>query len=136
MSGDDGQLELLNAGRVQPMSVELQEEIVRRCRDRLDALWKSYEVSGLAPKQVFEPLGINQATFSKIQHGNAFLDPQKQFAWMDLVGNEIPLRFDAFRRGYELVPVKTSLEAENERLRGELAEQGRVMARLVEMLRR
>ena len=134
MNQNAEQLEMLGRHGV-TLSAEFQDEVTRGCRDRHHALVKCYEVSNLQPKQVYLPLGIEQGTFSRILGGTAYLPHTLKFQFMDICGNDIPLRYDALGRGYELKPVQSTLEQENEKLRAELEDERRVNRRLAEMLR-
>jgi hypothetical protein len=63
------------------------------------------------------------------------MDPDLLFSLMDLCGNDVPLRYDALMRGYELIRVKSGLEERIAGLEKELAEERRVIQRLGAMLR-
>lgn len=134
MRGDAQQLEMLSAA-ADPLSVELQEEHARRCKSRQDAIRKCFEVSGLTPKQVYDPLKIQQATFTKIIAGQAFLNPDLLPRFMEMCGNIIPVRYDALITNHALVPLKTDLEAEVDRLAAENAELKRAMRLFGEVMR-
>jgi hypothetical protein len=54
---------------------------------------------------------------------------------MDLCGNDVPVLYDVWKRGFEAQRVKSDLEAENAKLRQELEDERRVVLRLGAMLR-
>lgn len=114
---------------------DYQQLTALKCRSRHHALLKCVEISDLTSKQIYSPLGIEQSQWSRIIAGTAFLNPDLKFQLMEVCGNDVPLRYDAFMRGYELIRVKSDLEAENHRLRQELEDERRVVRRLGEMIR-
>lgn len=134
MSAAVEQLELIGKQRV-TVPDAYQQETALKCRSRTHALRKCVELSDLEPKEIYGPLGIDQAQWSRIWAGTAFLNPDLLFPLMDLCGNDVPVRYDAIMRGYELTRIKTSLEAEVARLTAELEDERRVTRRLGEMLR-
>jgi hypothetical protein len=128
------QLEMLGKPGV-TVPDDYQQQTAIKCKGRHHALLKCVEISDLTPKQIYSPLGIEQSQWSRIIAGTAFLNPDLKFQLMDVCGNDVPLRYDAFMRGYELTRIKTSLEAEVAQLRAELEDERRVTRRLGEMLR-
>ena len=135
MTDHERQLPLI--GRRGPLiSVELQEEVARGCVDRAHAVRKCWELSNLEPKEVHDPLDIDQGTFSKILSGKAFLPPNKKFDFMRLCGNLVPLRYDAMQLGFELKPIRNSLERENAELKAELEQERLLNRRLAELIRK
>ena len=96
------------------LSVEAQEEIARKCKSKHDAVVKCFMASGLEPKEVYMPLKKSQTWFSKLTGGDAYFDPTNDLEqrYMEVCGNEIPLRYDAWKSGYELKPLISGLEAE------------------------
>lgn len=85
----------------QPMRAEqpVSPDVVYRQPDMLSAIRLSIQVSGLDEKQVFLPLGIAKAQWSRILTGQAHFPTNKYEQFMSLTGNEIPLIWLAFRRG-------------------------------------
>ncbi len=113
------------ANRATVLTVETQEEIVRGLRSRKQALKRCFDESNLDAKEVYSRLGVDQSQFSKILAGKAFPDPDHYFEIMEICGNEIPARYDAYHLGCELKPLLSSVEEENADLRRQLAEQQR-----------
>lgn len=134
MSDDSPQLELIST-RAEPVSIELQEEVARRCRSRHDAIVKTYEYSQLSPQQVYGPLGWSQGQWSKVYGGSKSLPQEDYHNFQRICGNWILLRYDALKADHEIRPIRTDAEAEILRLKGELAEQGPLIKALGEMLR-
>lgn len=122
-------------GQPASLSVAAQEEIARKCRDRHDAMIKAFLHSGLDPKAVYLPLKMSQTQFSLFLNRKAYIPHERERDYIALCGNEIPLRFDAWKSGHSLVPIQTGLEAQVEELKKALAEEQRVVARLAQMLR-
>lgn len=134
MSADVEQLELLGKQRA-TVPDSYQQETALKCKSRQHAIRKCVEISNLEAKEIYGPLGIDQAQWSRIWSGSAFLHPDLKFQLMEVCGNDVPLRYDALMRGYELTRIKSSLEAEVAKLRAELEDERRVVRRLGEMLR-
>jgi hypothetical protein len=129
------QLPLLDRYR-DPIPDDYQQATAVKCKSRTHALRKCVEISSVENhKEIYARLGIDQAQWSRIWAGTAFLNPDLKFQLMELCGNDVPLRYDAWVRGYELLRVKSNLEAENAKLRQELEDERRVVLRLGAMLR-
>ena len=133
MPSDSEQLPLIAPG-ADRMPVELQNEYVSRCKSRRDSIRKCFEASGLEQKQVYGPLGIPQANFTKILNGQSYLDPNKLGELMRICGNEIPVRYDVAQLDCEMKPRRSSLERELEETRTALEQERLVNRRLGEML--
>jgi len=120
MTDDEQQLSLL--GDKPNLVVDLPEGIVGRIRDSRHALEQCFNLSCLEPKQVYGPLGIAQATFSKIISGTAFLDPNHRLPFMQLCGNQLPLLYEAEQLGFELQPKRTPLERQLQQKEQQIAD--------------
>src|SRR5690348_2237662 len=134
MSAVAGQLELIGKQRV-TVPDAYQRETALKCKSRLHAVRKCAEISNLEAKEIYGPLGIDQAQWSRIWAGTAFLNPDLKFQFMDLCGNDVPFLYDALMRGYEVHRIKSDLEARVHELETELENERRVVRRLGEMLR-
>lgn len=134
MSDDSPQLELI-ASRAEPISIELQEEVARRCRSRHDAIVKTYEYSQLSPQQVYGPLGWSQGHWSKVFGGSKSLPQEDYHNFQRICGNWILLRYDALKAEHEIRPIKTDAEARIANLERDNAEKDRLIKALGEMLR-
>lgn len=129
------QLELIGKQRV-VVPDDYQQQTALKCRSRSHALRKCVEIANFdLPKEVYMPLGIDQGQWSRIWAGTAYMDPDLLFPLMDLCGNDVPLRYDAIQRGYDLVRVKSDLEAKVAKLEQELADERRLTLRLASALR-
>lgn len=81
----------------QPQSIS--EEVVFRQPTFTAAIKLAANVSGLAEKQIYRDLEIDAGHWTRILNGDAHFPVDKLLAFMDLVGNEIPLQWLAHRRG-------------------------------------
>lgn len=86
-------------------------------------------------KQIYMTLGIDAGHWTRISKGDAHFPQEKLEALMDLCGNEAPLIWLANRRGYELKPLRSAVEIENDRLRAQLKEQEALHAHTIQILR-
>src|SRR5690606_5708782 len=131
MTSNGEQLELIGT-KAEPISVELQDEIARRCRTRHAAIVETWKASGLEAKQVYGPLGVDQGQFSKIINGQKYLPPEMYHDYQRLCGNWILLRYDALHASFELKALETDAEARIKQLESELADRDRAIKYLGE----
>ena len=108
-----------------PTRGPVAQGIVNGQPDFLSALRLAIAASGLDDKQIYSPLDIDHAQWSRIRGGSAFFPMRKYEEFRQLVGNDILLQWLAFRSGYELKALSSDLERENARLRDELAQERR-----------
>jgi hypothetical protein len=101
---------------------DVSEEVITKLPNFKAALKLCKDISGLNDQQVSQELGIDPAQWSRIWSGQAHFPPEKIPCLMDLCGNIVPLRWLALRYGYELRPLKSQTELENEALRAELTQ--------------
>jgi hypothetical protein len=134
MNAQVEQLDFIEKRRV-AIPDDYQQQTALKCRSRLHALRKCVELANFDHhKEVYLPLGIDQGQWSRIWAGTAYLDPEMLFPLMDLCGNDVPLRYDAIQRGYELVRIKSGLEAQLAQALTELADERRLTVRLAQAL--
>ncbi len=114
------QTQLLLSNRV---SKDISDEVILKCPDFLEALRLCKSISGLTDLQLAQELEIEQAHWSRIWSGQAHFPPKKIPKFMDLCGNEVPLRWMSLTRGYELRRMKSQVEIENETLRSQLEQE-------------
>lgn len=81
-------------------------ELVQSQPDFSAALMLAIAASGLADKQVYGPLGIDAAQWSRIRSGDAHFPMTRYDAFAQIVGNDIVLEWLAHRRRYELRPLE------------------------------
>jgi len=74
-------------------------DVIFKQPDMLSALKLALQVSGREEKEIYLPLGIDKAQWSRILSGHAHFPINKWTQLFDLLGNEIPLIWLAYRRG-------------------------------------
>jgi hypothetical protein len=112
----------LDAFKVDPSEPSMMSDKVVRCQpDFNGAVSLSIAAAGLDDKQVYGPLGIDHAQWSRIRNGTAYFPMRKYGEFRQIVGNDIVLQWLAFRSGYELKPLESDLERKVARLEEELA---------------
>ena len=114
------QLDLLPTAR--PKGGDVSEEIVARLPNLLAAIKLSMDVSGLNDQQIADAIDVDSAQLSRIKRGDMHFPPNKLVNLMDVCGNEIPLRWLAWTRNWELKRRMSAIEAENLTLRALLVE--------------
>ncbi len=98
------------------------------------ALRYSLSLSDLEPKQVYEPLDMDKATWSRIENGQQAFPPDQLDALAKLTGNDAPLMWLAHSRGYELRPLRSELQERLEAAEAHAAELERQNALMRELL--
>lgn len=132
-SKDRNQLELLPS-RQQPHVEPITPEIVQSIKRRTSflAAWNyAIDFSGLEEKQVYGQIDVDASHWNKIRSGRASPPGNKFNAFLDVVGNEIPLVWWAESRGYDWTSIRkhrsaeqrqiADLEEENQHLRRTLS---------------
>ena len=99
----------------------VSDDLVRSQPTLMAALGLAQTVAGLDDKQLYGPLGIDHAQWSRIKGGSANFPLNKLDEFMTLVGNNIPLQWLSFKRGFELRPLRSDLERRVAELEAELA---------------
>lgn len=103
------QLDLLE-NQPLPSEAEISDAKIKALKDKHAALVLCMNFSCLEDKEIYGPLGLDQAQFSRIKNGSMNFPPNKEDQLMDVCGNEIPLRYSALVRGKELIPMRSTLE--------------------------
>ncbi len=98
------------------------------------ALRYSLSLSDLEPKQVYEPLDMDKATWSRIENGQQAFPPELMWKLATITGNDAPLMWLAHSRGYELRPLKTELQERLEAAEAHAVELERQNALMRELL--
>jgi len=114
---------------------DVSDDILLKLSSFKDALKLSKNVSGLDDKQLTMELDIDPGHWSRIWANGAHFPNEKLTQFMDLCGNLIPLRWLALKYGFELKPLKSTLEIENEKLKNELKEEQEKMKVIKEFLK-
>lgn len=101
---------------VSQVSLSLSEPVdftvIKLQRTFWEACELAMRVAGLNAKSVYMTLKIDKGHWSRIESGEAHFPHQKLEALLDLLGNDIPLQWLAYRRGKGL----HILESEQQRL--------------------
>lgn len=113
------------------LPVEVRPEEVMRKQTLGSAIELCAELGGYSlDKALQQELGVDKAQFSRWLSGTEGVQWPKFVALMDRCGNDAPVLWMLHQRGYDLGSVRrreTELEAENRRLREDLAAMRRVM---------
>lgn len=125
----------LNLRVVRPIVEALTDDQVLALPSLTAACFRCIDTSGLQDKVICLQLDIDAPVLSRARSGAANFPPDKIDALMDLCGNEVPLRWQALRRGYGMVRLKSAVEMENERLRAQLAESQKKLETITEFMR-
>lgn len=96
--------------------MRLDDEVIARPRDILRAFVMGADLGGLDDKQAAAAAGMDPATWSRFKQGDVGIKPNALNALLDQFGNEMPLAYWAYTRGYVLTPMESELE---KRLRAE-----------------
>jgi hypothetical protein len=124
------QLDLLPSAEphVEPMTPELIRSI--RKRSTFLGAWNfAVDFAALEDKQVYQPLGIDSAHWSRIRTGRASPPADERFArFLDIVQNEIPLVWLIESRGYDWMSLRKH-RSDHERRIAELEDENRNLRR-------
>lgn len=125
------QLDLLLPG-AEAHSEPVTPELIRSIRKRSTflAAWNfAVDFSALEDKQVYQPLGIDSAHWSRIRTGRASPPADERFSrFLDIVQNEIPLVWLIESRGYDWMSLRKH-RSDHERRISELEEENRNLRR-------
>ena len=95
-----------------PLSEPVDFAVIKLQRTFWEACELVMRVAGLNAKQVYMTLKIDKGHWSRIESGEAHFPHLKLEAFLDLLGNDIPLQWLAWRRGKGL----HTLESEQQRI--------------------
>jgi hypothetical protein len=98
------------------------------------ALRYSLSLADLEPKQVYDPLDMDKATWSRIENGQQAFPPELLWKLASITGNDAPLMWLANSRGYELRPLKSELQERLDAAEAHAAELERQNALMRELL--
>lgn len=97
------------------LPVEVSPVEVARERTLGDAIVLCTKVAGLEPKEVHADLHVDKAQWSRWVAGQEGIKWDRLAALMDLCGNDAPLMWMLYARGYDLHSLrKTETETERE----------------------
>lgn len=115
------QLELLPSRPLQKPSAPVDKNYLHSLPNLRRVIRYSVSLRDLEPKQVYEPLGKDQAVWSRIESGNAYFPADQLLDLARICDNHAPLMWLAHRAGYELVPLRSELEEQLEAERAKSA---------------
>lgn len=120
-----GNLALLgNVKREQEILPERMEYLFRDIKTPAQAIVFAIHYAGRNQTVVGEELGLTRSHWSGIVNGNKNMSFKLKKQFMDLIGNDLLLQWEAWNRGYRLVkrePTEQDRVAEeNERLKREI----------------
>jgi hypothetical protein len=94
----------------QPAPNEVPLELIRKKPNAGAAFTLACDSSGLDDKSIYEFVGIDAGTFSKIKKGIATLQAEDEAKFCYAVNNRIYPEWRAFQLGCTLVEIKTEAE--------------------------
>lgn len=113
------------------LPVAVRPEEIKRKQSLGAAIELCAELGGYSlDKTLQQELGVDKAQFSRWQSGTEGVQWPKFELLMDTCGNDAPVLWMLHKRGYDLNSLRrceTELEAENRRLREDLAAMKRVL---------
>lgn len=124
------QLGLRLKDRASHVSVDI--DAVARQQSLNAAIVLCVQSSGLDRKQVYSALGIDGATWSRIESGKAYFQPNKLEQLMDLCGNEAPLMWLVNARGYDWASVREK-QSEVEKQLAKMQQENADLRRLLKL---
>ncbi|MFQ5560399.1 MAG: hypothetical protein ACE5FU_07435 [Nitrospinota bacterium] len=98
---------------------DVTDDVIIKCKTFKSALALAKNVSGLEDKQLAMELDIAPAQWSRIWSNGAHFPVEKLDQFITLCKNLIPNRYLALKYGFELAPLKTTLERELEEEKAE-----------------
>lgn len=96
------------------------EQEVRACRTMTDALRLSMRVSSLTPDELREEMGIDSGHWSRIFGGKAHFPHDRLIEFMERAGNDIPLDWQAWKRGKGTVLLEDEKDRQIRELQAQL----------------
>lgn len=96
----------------------------------LHAFLSAADMKGLEDKQAAAGAGMDPATWSRFKQGDVGMKPAHMNGYLDQCGNELPLAYWAWTRGYILTPRESEMERRL-RIECERADKAEEKARLL-----
>lgn len=90
--------------------IDVDSALVHRQPSMLAAIQLCLQAAGIADKEACLSLGMDAGHWSRILRGDAHFPLHLLGPLMDLCGNEAPLEWLAYHRGYELRPLETETQ--------------------------
>src|SRR6478735_3288319 len=118
----NAQLELLPAKAPKKPSAPVDKRYLFGLPNLRRAIRYSASLRDLEAKQIYEPLGKDQAVWSRIENGGMSFPADQLLDLANICDNHAPLMWLAYRAGYELQPLRSDLERQVEAKDAEIAE--------------
>lgn len=113
------------------LPVDIRPEEVARKQSLGDALQMCAELAGFSlDKELQQRLGVDKAQFSRWSSGTEGIVWPKFVKLMDTCGNDAPLMWMLYQRGYDLHSIR-KLESETEKLNRQLREENAALRRVL-----
>jgi hypothetical protein len=77
-------------------------ELVKACRNRLDAIILCIQLSRLSQGEVAKRLGLDKGHLTRILQGLAYFPDQKSVELMQVCRNYAPMQFEVMATGHEI----------------------------------
>jgi hypothetical protein len=90
--------------------MKLDETVIAQPKDLLRSFVICADLGGLDDSQAATAAGMDPSTWSQFKNGTRGIKPLELNTFMDQCGNEMPLAYWAYSRGYLLSPRETELE--------------------------
>lgn len=119
------QLDIPLVRRPRHSNGDVSDEVIEQLQTMRAAIDLAQKVAGLDDKEMAAALDMDPGQWSRVKSGQANFPTDKYELFMNACGNEIPLRWLARRRGYELRRLLSSVEEELEATKARLVERER-----------
>lgn len=77
-------------------------ELIKACRNRLDAIILCIQLSRLSQGEVAKRLGLDKGHLTRILQGLAYFPDQKSTELMQVCRNYAPMQYEAMAMGFQL----------------------------------
>lgn len=97
--------------------IVLDDSIVHTQKNLLRAFITAADLGGLEDQQAAAAAGMDPATWSQFKNGTRGIKPLECNTFLDQCGNNLPLAYWAYTRGFALAPLESELQRQlrNER---------------------
>lgn len=88
----------------------LDDATIRAPKDMIKAFTMAADLGGLDDQQSAAAAGMDPSTWSGFKAGTRGIKPLEFNGFMDQCGNNLPLAYWAYTRGFALTPLETELQ--------------------------
>ena len=85
-----------------PRPAMVSMELIKACRNRLDAIILCIQLSRLSQGEVAKRLGLDKGHLTRILQGLAYFPDQKSTELMQVCRNYAPMQYEAMAMGFQL----------------------------------